>query len=264
MNILIVDDIPINRQMLGIILQSEGHTVVEAVDGLDALRRLEQGNIDAVISDLLMPNMDGFRLCYEIRKLEPWRGLPFIIYTATYASTDDEATARTVGVDGYLYKPASSEKLLETLREVTERNAAPATLEAEEESYVLQQYSQALVAKLEQTNAELSRSVESLQRAHAEILELNANLERRVQERTAELQEALANVKELSGLLPICTYCKKIRDSDDYWHQVENYIRGQTRAQFSHSICPDCMEKQMAEMEETLAKMDRKEPRTEQ
>jgi len=59
----------------------------------------------------------------------------------------------------------------------------------------------------------------------------------------AELQTALAQVKQLSGLLPICANCKKIRDDTGYWHQVEVYIRDRTDADFSHGICPDCKEK---------------------
>jgi AmiR/NasT family two-component response regulator len=56
----------------------------------------------------------------------------------------------------------------------------------------------------------------------------------------AELQDALAQVKILSGLLPICASCKKIRDDEGYWHQVEVYIRDHSEARFSHGICPDC------------------------
>ncbi len=58
-----------------------------------------------------------------------------------------------------------------------------------------------------------------------------------------ELQAALANVKRLSGLLPICASCKNIRDDKGYWHQVEVYIHTHTEADFSHSICPDCIRK---------------------
>ncbi len=56
-----------------------------------------------------------------------------------------------------------------------------------------------------------------------------------------ELQQALAQVKKLSGFIPICASCKKIRDDKGYWHQVEEYIRDHSEALFSHSICPDCM-----------------------
>ena len=59
----------------------------------------------------------------------------------------------------------------------------------------------------------------------------------------AELQKALDNVKTLSGLLPICASCKKIRDDKGYWNQIEAYIREHSEAQLSHSICPECLEK---------------------
>ena len=55
-----------------------------------------------------------------------------------------------------------------------------------------------------------------------------------------ELQEALAKVKTLSGLLPICSSCKKIRDDKGYWNQIETYIRQRSEAEFTHSICPNC------------------------
>jgi hypothetical protein len=58
-----------------------------------------------------------------------------------------------------------------------------------------------------------------------------------------ELQEALANVKTLSGLLPICASCKNIRDDQGYWKRIEEYITSRTEAEFSHSICPDCRKK---------------------
>jgi DNA-binding response OmpR family regulator len=70
------------------------------------------------------------------------------------------------------------------------------------------------------------------------IVELQHSLADRVK----ALEEALTRVKQLQGLLPICSYCKKIRDDRNYWQQVENYISEHSEAQFSHSICPDCYE----------------------
>jgi response regulator RpfG family c-di-GMP phosphodiesterase len=58
--------------------------------------------------------------------------------------------------------------------------------------------------------------------------------------RVVQLEEALARVKQLQGLLPICSYCKKIRDDGDYWQGVESYIAQHTDAEFSHSVCPGC------------------------
>jgi len=75
-------------------------------------------------------------------------------------------------------------------------------------------------------------------------------LQERLAERVTELQEALTNVKVLHGLLPICSYCKRIRGDDQYWTQVESYIAARSDAQFSHGICPPCATELEREIEE--------------
>jgi DNA-binding response OmpR family regulator len=74
-------------------------------------------------------------------------------------------------------------------------------------------------------------------------------LQQKLAERVNELQEALANVKQLRGLLPICSYCKRIRGDDQYWQQVEGYIADHSDAQFSHGICPSCFATISAELD---------------
>ena len=86
----------------------------------------------------------------------------------------------------------------------------------------------------------LSDSNREMQHARAEVVSLNEALEHRVEERTRDLQDALSHVKQLRGLLPICAWCKAVRDDHDYWHSVEEYITERTDAQFSHGICPNC------------------------
>jgi hypothetical protein len=66
---------------------------------------------------------------------------------------------------------------------------------------------------------------------------------RDLQQKTMELEDALAQVQVLKGLLPICASCKKIRDDKGYWQSVENYISTHSEAKFSHDICPECMKK---------------------
>lgn len=63
-----------------------------------------------------------------------------------------------------------------------------------------------------------------------------------------ELQEALANIKTLSGLLPICASCKKIRDDKGYWNQIEIYIKKHSNADFTHAICPECKKKKYPDL----------------
>jgi DNA-binding response OmpR family regulator len=80
------------------------------------------------------------------------------------------------------------------------------------------------------------------------------SLQERLAEQVAELQAALSNVKQLRGLLPICSYCKRIRGDDQYWQQVEGYIAEHSQAQFSHGICPTCYVTVSAEIDEAAAK----------
>ena len=74
-------------------------------------------------------------------------------------------------------------------------------------------------------------------------------LQQKLGDRVAELQAALASNKQLRGLLPICSYCKRIRDDNQYWQQVEGYIAEHSDAQFSHGICPSCFERVSAELD---------------
>jgi phosphoserine phosphatase RsbU/P len=75
-------------------------------------------------------------------------------------------------------------------------------------------------------------------------------LQEKLAERVEDLQAALSNVKQLRGLLPICSYCKRIRGDDSYWQQVEGYIAAHSNAQFSHGICPTCYAAISAELDE--------------
>ena len=77
------------------------------------------------------------------------------------------------------------------------------------------------------------------------VLQLQAALAERVR----DLEEAIASVNTLQGLLPICSYCKKIRDDGNYWHRVENYIANRAGVRFSHGICPDCSDKLKSDLE---------------
>ena len=86
-------------------------------------------------------------------------------------------------------------------------------------------------------------------RARVAVGERVLGLQQKLAERVAELQTALSNVKQLRGLLPICSYCKRIRGDDQYWQQVEGYIAEHSDAQFSHGICPSCYATISAELD---------------
>jgi len=158
MKLLIVDDIDMNRMVLRLAFQANGHTVLEAADGIEALKILGDEKVDAVLSDILMPRMDGYRLCHEIRTSGRLKDLPIVIYTSTYTSRSDEKLARRVGADRFLRKPAPFETILAALNEAIAMTRVPLRPEAWQQVEVLKEYSDQLVAKLEEKNIELEKA----------------------------------------------------------------------------------------------------------
>lgn len=171
MHLLIVDDEPNNLKLLHAQLTAEGHSVVAATNGVEALLVLAGESVDGVVSDILMPEMDGFRLCLEIRKQTKLSALPFIFYTSTYSSPQDQQLAKTVGADSYLSKPAPTSVILRALDEAMQktRPRIAALAARHDESYVLKQYNAALVRKLEQRNTELEDAFGQLQHTHGKL-----------------------------------------------------------------------------------------------
>src|SRR5688572_24114657 len=119
MSILVVDDNELNRKLLRVNLEADGLTILEAADGIEALECLKQHKVEVIISDILMPRMDGYRLCYEIRKNQQFNAIPLIIYSSSYTSSEDEKLALNCGADRFIKKPASMKTIFETIHEVT-------------------------------------------------------------------------------------------------------------------------------------------------
>ena len=80
-------------------------------------------------------------------------------------------------------------------------------------------------------------------RARVAIGKRVIELQTALAERISKLEAAATQIKQLNGLLPICCYCKKIRDDNDYWNRVESYLEDRIDVQFSHGICPDCFKR---------------------
>ena len=174
MMILIVDDNAINLKLLRTILESDGHEVIEALDGEQALQHLEKGAVDAIISDILMPKVDGYRLCYEVRRDPRFQQIPFIFFTATYTSPADEKLCMDLGADKYLRKPSPSAMILSSLREaMSATHKVPAiTLTTDD---VVREYSERLVSKLEEKNVELQCKTQELEETHEQLSNLLAH-----------------------------------------------------------------------------------------
>ncbi len=115
--ILVVDDDPISQRLLGYTLQKQGHQVLSAMNGLLAIARLDQAEVDLVITDLTMPEMDGPTLLKHLRADPRYAELPIIMLTAS-GQDQDRIQARAAGVSDFLTKPTSSRELIETVARI--------------------------------------------------------------------------------------------------------------------------------------------------
>lgn len=191
--ILIADDDEKNLYVLKILLTRQDYRVVAAATGAEALQAARQNPPDLIISDILMPVMDGFALCREWRQDERLRGVPFIFYTATYTEGRDRDFALGLGADRFLVKPAEPEVLLRAIQETlaqspsllpanADRTGAagpkhvPIVAPQEQETVYLKQYNAALIRKLEtkmteleRTNRELERDIAARQQAESTL-----------------------------------------------------------------------------------------------
>lgn len=176
MKILLAEDDNLARLVLESALRKLGHETISAKDGEEAWALFSAEPVRVVVSDWMMPGIDGLELCRRVRAQKS-EYVYFILLTNLSANVENQQSAIEAGVDDFLSKPVDPQELWRRLR-VAER-----------------------------------------------ILQFTTQ------------------VRQLESFLPICGYCKKIRDDSNYWQQVESYFQEKQGTQFSHGVCPDCLER---------------------
>lgn len=186
MKVLVVDDSRSDRKVIRFNFEWHGCQVLEAANGRQGLEIAASEKPDLIVSDCMMPIMDGFQFLYELKKLTELKSIPFIFYSAVYTGSKEAELALSLGARAFLEKPKSPDELWEEIGRLMATEAADeaeTAAKAWPEEEFLRNYSQVVAGKLEEKVKELSDVNESL-------LRLNGELERRVVERTTQLEAA--------------------------------------------------------------------------
>jgi signal transduction histidine kinase len=178
--ILVVDDKALNRSVLKILLGYRGHRVIEACDGVEALHTAQTESPELIITDILMPNMDGYELVQRLRKTDAMRDVKVIFYSALYREHEARTLAAACGVSQIICKPTDPEEILRVVNDL-----------------LTSEHCDGVIPFKPETHADLvSLLSNKLYQKVAELEELNAALEKRVARRTKELEEINRNLQE--------------------------------------------------------------------
>lgn len=173
MKILSVDDNVENLYLIEMMARSHAHEVVSARNGLEALEQLAVQSFDLIVSDVLMPAMDGFQLCRTVKSDDRLKHIPFIFYTATYTARQDEELGLALGASRFIVKPVEPEEFLAALEQVVregESGSIPVpAVDLDDGGKSLSLYNQRLVRKLD-------RKIQQLETARTELAESQEQL----------------------------------------------------------------------------------------
>lgn len=185
MNVLIVEDSSSARKLLRITFEHYGCTLFEAEDGVEGFKLAARHKPDIIISDALMPRMDGFQLLRALKADPGLKSIPFIFYSSTYTGEKESELALSLGAEAFVAKPTEPAELWEKtctiLKEWEARHRTPAhpAIDESDEAY-LREYSRIVATKLEEKVKELEEALVLRTQAEEELRRLNTELEERV------------------------------------------------------------------------------------
>lgn len=222
--VMIVDDKEENLYYLQALLTAKHHQVEVARHGAEALFKARQSAPELIISDLLMPVMDGYTLLRHWRADQHLRHIPFIVYTATYTEPEDERLALNLGADAFILKPCEPQDFLDRIERVLKRgedHEARSTAPAPDHEAVLREYSETLIRKLEEKTIQLEES--------------NRTLQQDIQTRLlieAQLRESEERFRILTDAMPQLVWVAKADGTNTYvnrrWVEYTGFDLGQS------------------------------------
>jgi CheY-like chemotaxis protein len=165
--LLIVEDVPNILELLSVTLKFKGYPVITATNGEEALKLIEQEHPALIVSDILMPKMDGFQLIQRLRTHPKTSQIPIIILSATYVTSEDRDFAMKLGAARFLEKPVDTEEFLLTIAEVLTQGVATLPPPMDEQEFYLG-YRERLESKLHYKSSQIARTerlLESLPQA---------------------------------------------------------------------------------------------------
>lgn len=201
MRILSVDDKDENRYFVEALLTGNGYEVESVANGAEAMACLLAKRFDLIISDILMPVMDGFELCRKVKTDPQLQHIPLIFYTATYTGAQDEAFALKIGADRFLVKPCEIDIFMAAIREVlaaSQKKPQSSLTEPPDDEEVFKLYNERLVRKLEQKMLQLEQETKALRQAE-KALRISEGKYRRLHESMADgfvYSDMEGNIKE--------------------------------------------------------------------
>jgi len=160
-SLLVVEDAPEVRQMLEQILRLNGYDVATAQNGIEALAAIQKQRPELIVTDILMPKMDGFSLIYRLRTDAKTRNIPVVFLTATYVSADDKDFASTIGATRFLQKPIDTHDFLEIIVELLNQPKAEVPAPPKEAEF-FEKYEARLEAKLAEKKSQIARAQQLL------------------------------------------------------------------------------------------------------
>jgi CheY-like chemotaxis protein len=193
---MVVEDVPGIRELLELTLRFKSYDVMAAQNGQEALEMLEDRRPALIVTDILMPRMDGFSLIYHLRKDRRTRDIPVVFLSATYVSPEDKDFATTLGATRFIEKPIDMEYFLTTIDSLLKQPPVVPPPPLKENEF-LQKYRVRLVAKLEQKDQQIERAKRLMQTSTTtERSGLEASLRQAGTERQA-IQVELDNLNEI-------------------------------------------------------------------